>query len=156
VAAATTLAGRLAATFGEPIETPHALLSRLAPSAQRIAAAPEPALCALGIMPARARTLRALAQAVASGTLQLDGRRDPEAVLQALARVPGIGPWTAQYVAMRVLGDPDAFPPSDLGVRKALGGLAAPAALARAERWRPWRAYAAMHLWNQLARSPHD
>jgi AraC family transcriptional regulator of adaptative response / DNA-3-methyladenine glycosylase II len=156
VAAATTLAGRVAHAFGEPIETPYAQLSRLVPDAAAIAAASEQAIAALGVMPARARTLRALAQAVCDGELSLDARPDPQSTSAALARVPGIGPWTAQYIAMRVLADPDAFPASDLGVRKALGGVSVAAGLARAEHWRPWRAYAAMHLWTQLARSDHD
>jgi AraC family transcriptional regulator of adaptative response / DNA-3-methyladenine glycosylase II len=76
---------------------------------------------------------------------------------QRLRQLPGIGEWTAQVVAMRALGDPDAFPAGDLGVRKALGGVSAREAEARAERWRPWRAYAVMHLWTTLAKElPHD
>jgi AraC family transcriptional regulator of adaptative response / DNA-3-methyladenine glycosylase II len=156
VGAATTLAGRVAQAFGEPIETPHPKLSHLAPDPARVAAASEQAIAALGVMPARARTLRALAQAVLDGAFAFDARPDPESTLRALEAVPGIGPWTAQYVAMRVLADPDAFPASDLGVRKALGGVSHVQVLARAERWRPWRAYAAMHLWTQLGRSEHD
>jgi AraC family transcriptional regulator of adaptative response / DNA-3-methyladenine glycosylase II len=156
VGAATTLAGRVAHAFGTPIETPYPQLSQLAPEPARLAAAQEHEIAALGVMPARARTLRALAQVVLDGSLVLDARPDPESTLRALGNVPGVGPWTAQYVAMRVLADPDAFPASDLGVRKALGGIAHADVLVRAERWRPWRAYAAMHLWTQLGRSEHD
>ncbi len=72
------------------------------------------------------------------------------AAARALLELPGIGDWTAQYVAMRALGAPDAFPAGDLGLRKALGGLAPRAAIARAEAWRPWRSYAVMHLWASL------
>jgi AraC family transcriptional regulator of adaptative response / DNA-3-methyladenine glycosylase II len=156
VGAATTLAGRVAQAFGEPIATPHPQLSHLAPDPGRIAAASEQAIAALGVMPARARTLRALARAVLGGALAFEARPEPESTLRALQAVPGIGPWTAQYVALRVLADPDAFPASDLGVRKALGGLSLGEVLARAECWRPWRAYAVMHLWTQLGRSEHD
>ncbi|HYX90699.1 MAG TPA: adenosine deaminase, partial [Myxococcaceae bacterium] len=94
-----------------------------------------------------ARTLRALAGAVVRGDLILSSGNGVSEVLQELADVPGIGPWTAQYVAMRALGWPDAFPESDLGLRRALGGITAAEARSRAEQWRPWRAYAAMHLW---------
>jgi AraC family transcriptional regulator of adaptative response / DNA-3-methyladenine glycosylase II len=102
-------------------------------------------------MPARARTLRALATAVASRSLVLEAPAPAERVMRELIALPGIGPWTAQYVAMRALSWPDAFLEGDLGIRKALGGVSARAALARAEEWRPWRAYAAMHLWASLS-----
>ena len=147
VAAATTLAGRVAEAFGDPIETPHPELSRLWPPAERIARERAEALSALGILPSRARTLRQLASAVARGELILSPVADAPATLQRIMDVPGIGPWTAQYVAMRALGWPDAFPESDLGIRQALGGLSPTEVRRRAERWRPWRAYAAMHLW---------
>jgi AraC family transcriptional regulator of adaptative response / DNA-3-methyladenine glycosylase II len=105
----------------------------------------------MGVPRARAGALAALAQAVASGDLDLDGGLTPELALERLEALPGIGPWTAQYVALRALGVPDAFPASDLGLRRALGRPGHPlstAALAqRAERWRPWRGYAAMLLW---------
>jgi AraC family transcriptional regulator, regulatory protein of adaptative response / DNA-3-methyladenine glycosylase II len=146
VAAATTLAGRVASSLGDPIETPHPELSRLSPTVERLAGASVESLSALGVLPARARTVRALATAALRGELVLSGTSVPEALRQ-LEDVSGVGPWTAQYVAMRALGWPDAFPESDLGLRRALGGVSASEARRRAERWRPWRAYAAMHLW---------
>jgi AraC family transcriptional regulator of adaptative response / DNA-3-methyladenine glycosylase II len=99
---------------------------------------------------ARARAICTLADAVATGALRLDAARDLDAFVAAVSRLPGIGPWTAHYLAMRALHVPDAFPAADLGVRKALGGATARAAEARAEAWRPFRAYAVMHLWTQL------
>lgn len=147
VAAATTLAGRVATTIGEAIDTPHPELTRLWPTADRLAQTSEGALSALGILPSRERTLRALAASTSRGDLELSPAGDVRSALERLEAVPGIGPWTAQYVAMRALGWPDAFPESDLGIRKALGGVSASEARRRAERWRPWRAYSAMHLW---------
>ncbi|MGH2545310.1 MAG: hypothetical protein ACRDHJ_00330 [Actinomycetota bacterium] len=86
------------------------------------------------------------------GDLVLDGSADPEGTAAALARIPGIGPWTVAYVGMRVLRDPDAFPSTDLGIRRALErlGVGREEIPARAEGWRPWRGYAAMHLWASL------
>jgi AraC family transcriptional regulator of adaptative response / DNA-3-methyladenine glycosylase II len=147
VGAATTLAGRLAAEFGEPIDTPHRELNRVWPVADRLARAPAEAIAGLGILPSRARTLRMLAAAAARGELTLSPIADVRPALQRLEQLPGIGPWTAQYVAMRALGWPDAFPESDLGIRKALGGVSIAEVRRRSERWQPWRAYAAMHLW---------
>jgi AraC family transcriptional regulator of adaptative response / DNA-3-methyladenine glycosylase II len=148
VAGATTLAGRLAERFGRPLARPLGRVTRLSPSAVDLAAGP---LDGMGVPRARAGALAALAQAVASGDLDLDGGLTPELALERLEALPGIGPWTAQYVALRALGVPDAFPASDLGLRRALGRPGHPlstAALAqRAERWRPWRGYAAMLLW---------
>lgn len=134
VRAATTIAGRLVARFGPP--TPEV-----------IAAAPVAELRALGLTQARAETLRTLAYAVLEGTVRFDAP-DPEETIARLIALPGIGPWTAHYLAMRALSWPDAFPAGDLGVKKALGLTAERAIVARAERWRPWRAYAVMHLWH--------
>jgi AraC family transcriptional regulator of adaptative response / DNA-3-methyladenine glycosylase II len=101
-------------------------------------------------MPAtRARALTGLAAAVACGALALDPGAERDEAERALLALPGIGPWTASYVRMRALGDPDAHLPGDLGVRHALTSLGADAS--RAERWRPWRAYATQHLWGTLA-----
>jgi AraC family transcriptional regulator of adaptative response / DNA-3-methyladenine glycosylase II len=105
---------------------------------------------------ARARGLAAFARAVAEGEVVLAPGADLESAVEALCRVQGIGPWTAHYVALRGLGEPDAFPASDLGLRKALAPRGKPplteaALLARAEAWRPWRGYAAIHLWSSLA-----
>ena len=103
---------------------------------------------------ARRRALREACRLVASGELDLDAGADRDAVRRGLVGVAGIGPWTAEYVAMRALGDPDAFPASDLGVRQALARLGAGTSprevVHLAERWRPWRAYATHHLWTTL------
>jgi AraC family transcriptional regulator, regulatory protein of adaptative response / DNA-3-methyladenine glycosylase II len=141
VAAGRGLAERLAERHGEPLPRPVGSLERLFPSAERLAAAEID-----GMPAARARALRALAAAVADG-LVIDERQDLETVRAALLELPGIGPWTIEYVAMRALRDADAFPASDLVLRNALGGTTPRGLLARAEAWRPWRAYAAMHLW---------
>jgi AraC family transcriptional regulator of adaptative response / DNA-3-methyladenine glycosylase II len=151
VAAATTLAARLVDKLGEPIKTPFEGLARIWPTSDRIAGASEGELAGLGLTGARARTLRGLAAAVADGLLLLDAAADPEATIRALTELPGIGDWTAHYIAMRSLGWPDAFPASDLGLRKALD-MASPAeCIQMAEPWRPWRAYAVIHLWTSLA-----
>ena len=150
VRGATTLAGRLAEALGEPIETPMPCLSRLSPAAERIAAASREELCRIGITSARADCLGALARSVADGDLRLSPTPAPEAVVGRLLELPGIGDWTAQYIALRALRWPDAFPGGDLGIRKALDVQTAREAIAAAEAWRPWRAYAAMHLWNSL------
>jgi len=147
VRGATTLVGRLAAAFGEPIECGDGL-TRLFPRPEVLA---EADLSAIGMPRTRAATLRALAAAVARGEPVLDASHGAEAVVERLCAIPGIGAWTAQYIAMRALSEPDAFPAGDLGVRKALAngsGLLSAAAVERlAEPWRPWRAYAVMHLW---------
>jgi len=155
VRGATTLAGRLAERFGAPLgEAARPGLDRLFPGAAALAAAD---LESIGLPRARAAALRALASAVASGALDLDAARGPGALAAELRALPGVGPWTASYVAMRAGGDPDAFPAGDLGLRRALGGGAPPVSEREAERiaeaFRPWRAYAAMHLWTppQLA-----
>jgi AraC family transcriptional regulator of adaptative response / DNA-3-methyladenine glycosylase II len=147
VAAATTLAGRLAARFGAPIETPFPGLHRLSPAPERIAAAAESELTTCGVSTARAASIRAVAQAVTERRLDLQPGSDPEAVTEALLEIQGIGDWTAQYIAMRALRWPDAFPASDLGLLKASGETAARRLRDRSEDWRPWRAYAAMYLW---------
>ena len=152
VAAARTVAGRLAATFGDPIATPFASLTTLFPTAARVAALPPGRIASLGMPGARARTVVALARAVADGRLVLVPNADIEATLEGLRALPGVGEWTAQYIAMRALSWPDAFPHTDLGVMKALGETGARQVLAAGEAWRPWRAYAVMHLWQSLAK----
>ena len=147
VRAATTLAGRLADRFGEPIETPYPALNRLSPTPARLAAAEEPELRALGIIATRVAAIRALAQAVTRREIDLEPGPDPEVTTSALKKLPGIGDWTAQYIAMRALRWPDAFPAADLVLLKASGETSANRLLAAAEAWRPWRAYAAMYLW---------
>jgi len=152
VAGARTIAGRFAAAFGDPVETPFAELTKLFPIAQRIAGLQAGRIARLGVPLARARTVVALARAVADGRLALMPNADAEATLEALRAVPGIGEWTAQYIAMRALSWPDAFPHTDLGVMKALGEKNAKRVLEAGEAWRPWRAYAVMHLWQSLAK----
>jgi AraC family transcriptional regulator of adaptative response / DNA-3-methyladenine glycosylase II len=149
VRAATTLAGRLAEAFGEPVDTPPPALTRLSPSPARLLDAGHDRLTALGLVPARARCILALARAVCEEGLSLEPSSNPEAGMERLMQLPGIGPWTAHYIAMRALRWPDAFPHGDLGLRKALGEPPPRETLRLAEAWRPWRAYAAMHLWNR-------
>lgn len=148
VQGATTLAGRLVRAFGTPVENRGDGLTHVFPRAEKLADAD---LAPIGLPRARAATIRALAAAVASGALALDSAQGLDEVAARLCTIPGLGPWTAHYIAMRALGEPDAFPASDLGLRRALGNGAGPLsepALSRlAETWRPWRAYAAMYLW---------
>jgi AraC family transcriptional regulator of adaptative response / DNA-3-methyladenine glycosylase II len=147
VRAATTLAGRIAASFGEPIETPFPSLNRLSPTAERLTSARAAELTGLGLSAAQAGCIHALAQAVASRQVDLQPGHDPELVIPALCELPGIGDWTAQYIAMRALRWPDAFPAGDLGLLKALGATSPRRLRELAAAWRPWRAYAAMYLW---------
>src|SRR5262249_28948014 len=141
--------------FGEPIESPFPALTRLGPAPARVAAARLDALTGLGLVALRAECVRALARAVCDKAVSLEAGPDPLITIERLRALPGIGSWTAHYIAMRGLRWPDAFPHSDLGLRKALGGRTPRAVLALAEAWRPWRAYAAMHLWNQATRQTH-
>jgi AraC family transcriptional regulator of adaptative response / DNA-3-methyladenine glycosylase II len=154
VKAAITLAGRFVAAFGEPIETPFPALTHLSPTAERVAGAAPEDLVSLGITAARANTILALARAIADAKIALDPGVDVEKTLVRLKELPGIGEWTAQYIAMRALSWPDAFPATDLGIRKALGETSTPRVLEMARAWQPWRAYAAMHLWKTLEKKP--
>ena len=147
IRAATTLAGRLAARYGDPVETPFPGLNRLSPAPARIADAPESEIAALGISAARSASIRAIARAVARRELDLRPGTDPEGTALALQTFPGIGDWTAQYIAMRALRWPDAFPAGDLVLLKAAGERSPRRLRDMAEAWRPWRAYAAMYLW---------
>jgi AraC family transcriptional regulator of adaptative response / DNA-3-methyladenine glycosylase II len=149
VKAATTLAGRFATVFGEPIETPHAGLARLSPRPERVAAASVDEIASLGIIQMRARSIIALARAMVDGELQLEAGVQPDDTITRLMALPGIGAWTAQYIAMRALRWPDAFPSADVAVRKALGGVSASQAEALSQPWRPWRSYAPLHLWQE-------
>jgi 3-methyladenine DNA glycosylase/8-oxoguanine DNA glycosylase len=148
VRAATTLAGRLAERYGRPISRPRGRLERLFPTAQALAGV-DP--LGIGLTRAREETLRGLARAVASGSLRLDATLTPQETAERLLALPGVGPWTAQYVLLRALGEPDVFPCGDLGLRRALAnghGLPSAQEIERtAEPWRPWRSYAALHLW---------
>jgi AraC family transcriptional regulator of adaptative response / DNA-3-methyladenine glycosylase II len=159
VRGASTLAGRFAAAFGEPIRTPFAELTTLSPTPAAVAGLDVGDIARIGMPGARAASILALARAVRDGDVDLSGASPPRDVVAALIRLQGIGDWTAQYVAMRALGWADAFPSSDLGVRKALGMISAREATLRAEAWRPYRSYAVMHLWHSLgdrSESPVD
>ncbi len=151
VRAATTLAGRLAARFGEPVEVPFSGLDRLSPRPERLADADDSELVALGIGAARASAIRAIARAVACREIDLQPGPDPEAVVSVLRQLPGFGDWTAQVIAMRALRWPDALPAADLGLLKATALPSAARLRDAASAWRPWRAYAAMYLWESLA-----
>jgi AraC family transcriptional regulator of adaptative response / DNA-3-methyladenine glycosylase II len=173
VGGARTLAARLAAAHGEPLpegmregapdaepgssdaepgaDGANPPLTRAFPTAAALAALdPEQ----LPMPRARGRALVGMCAALAAGDVILDPGADREQARAQLLALPGIGPWTAEYVAMRALGDPDAFPATDLGIRHAFAGLGQPhdarAVAAIAERWRPWRSYAALHLWATL------
>jgi AraC family transcriptional regulator of adaptative response / DNA-3-methyladenine glycosylase II len=147
VKAASAIAGRIAGEFGTPVPGLEAFdLDRLFPSADRLAGVD---LASLGLTPARARTVQSFAQAVASGAIDLYRYES----LERLEELPGIGPWTANMIAMRVFGHLDAFAEGDIGLQRAVSRLLAPdgrgakAAGEAAEAWRPWRALAAMYLW---------
>ena len=146
VKAATTMAGRWAQSFGAPIATPYPELNRLTPNAQRMADIAADDIAALGIVGSRARCLVVLAQAVIKRRVVLAYAANVEEQVEALQRLPGIGPWTAQYIAMRALHWPDAFPGTDLMLLKA-AKTNKRQLHARAEAWRPWRAYATHYLW---------
>jgi AraC family transcriptional regulator of adaptative response / DNA-3-methyladenine glycosylase II len=150
VKAATALYNRYVKAFGEPIATPWPELTHLTPAVQRITQTPLQDLVNLGVPGKRAQSLLTMAQALNSGALRLEPACDVAASAAALVKLPGIGDWTASYIAMRALRDPDAFPQTDLGLCKALQADKSKDILAMAETWRPWRAYAALHLWNSL------
>jgi AraC family transcriptional regulator of adaptative response / DNA-3-methyladenine glycosylase II len=150
VKAARTLACRFAAAFGTEIVTPFTGVSRTFPRARDVARVNAQRIVGIGVVAARARTIVAVAQAMESGALSLHPGADVETTLDALRAIPGIGEWTAQYVVMRAIGWPDAFPHGDLGLKKALGEQNPRRVLLAGEAWRPWRAYAAMHLWESL------
>ncbi len=152
VAAATTIAGRLAAALGGAIETPFPGLDLLSAAPEAVSEAGEDRIARLGMPGARARCILALADAHLTGRLSFHREANPVAARAVLLEIPGIGPWAAELIAMRSLGDPDAFPAGDLGVLRALGVSSRREAEALGEQWRPWRAYAVMHLWNGFMR----
>ena len=154
VAAAATLTRRLVQRFGTPIDTPWPGLDRLFPDAATLAAADPADIGTLGIVRQRVRALQALAAEVAAGRLALDRAAPLEPTLAALQALPGIGPWTAQLIALRALAWPDAWLPTDIGVLNALGTRSPAEASARVEACRPWRAYAVMALWLSLEATP--
>ncbi|HXU45750.1 MAG TPA: DNA-3-methyladenine glycosylase [Thermoanaerobaculia bacterium] len=157
VAAARTIGGRLVERFGRPAPPLGGAPLRFFPTPEALAAAGRPALRALGLTGAKTATLQGAADAVASGRLDLEALRSapPDEADAALRALSGIGPWTAAYVRLRALGDRDAFPAGDLGVRKALAGASGKLPSERdverrAAAWRPWRGYATLHLWAGL------
>jgi AraC family transcriptional regulator of adaptative response / DNA-3-methyladenine glycosylase II len=156
VAAARRLGARLVEAYGKPLERPAGALTHCFPTAETLASA-DPA--SLPMPRARGRALIGLATALASGELRLDPGAEREHAAEQLLKLPGIGPWTASYIRMRALSDPDAFLAADVGVLSALSSLgsgaggrrqAAQQAAALAENWRPWRSYAVHHLWASL------
>jgi AraC family transcriptional regulator of adaptative response / DNA-3-methyladenine glycosylase II len=150
VKAATTVFGRFVDVFGAQVETPFNGISKVAPTAADIANATLEQLIARGLTSKRAATISTLARAVADKQIILDPPVDFSAAREALQSLPGIGPWTAEYIAMRSFGDPDAFPHSDLGLLHALKIDKPAKLLLLSEKWRPWRSYAALHLWHSL------
>ncbi len=143
VRAATTMAGRLAERFGSPIAEPS-MVCRSFPTPEQLMAAE---IESIGVVRARAHAIRSLARAVASGAIRFGASVDTHETLRALTAIPGIGDWTAQYIAMRALTEPDAFPSGDLVLRRMAGDCSARELERRSEAWRPWRAYAVMLLW---------
>ena len=159
VAGASTLSGRMAQRFGTAIVTPFAGLTRSSPAPETLAGAELADIAAIGMPGSRAATVRELARFAAGGGLRMPPGTSGDDAVARLDAVPGIGPWTAHYIAMRALRHPDAFPSGDLGLRKALGVLTAASAVPseaaleqRSQAWRPWRAYAANTMWHALAR----
>lgn len=150
VKAAVTIARRLVDRFGEelPSPSPDGALLRLFPSAAVIASA---CMENIGMPGKRVATLQRFAAAVADGALELQIAQGADALVSRLCELPGIGPWTAEYIALRGFGEADAFPAADLGLLKAplwgSTGITAKQLLARSQAWRPWRAYAAVHIW---------
>jgi len=159
VAAARTLGQRLVERLGEPIETPWPDLSRLFPTALALAHADADVLGQMGIVRQRQAAILALARAVDSGALALHPGADVASTTAALCALPGIGDWTAQYIAMRVLRWPDAFPAADVALHKALGVQGhknpARAAAEASQAWRPWRSYAVLRAWAAGTLAPH-
>jgi AraC family transcriptional regulator of adaptative response / DNA-3-methyladenine glycosylase II len=155
VAGARTLAGRLVTALGEPLAVPQGTLTHVFPRPEVVAQAD---MDGLGITQRRIVALRALAQGIVNGELVLDHAADREQTMARLLALPGVGPWTVSYIAMRALGDPDALPVTDLGLRYALDQRGLPtdprSITTYAEAWRPWRSYAAIHLWTGLSHVP--
>ncbi|MGI9219837.1 MAG: AlkA N-terminal domain-containing protein [Woeseiaceae bacterium] len=161
VKAATTMSGRIAARYGDKMTIPESVssrvpevrLNRLFPTPEKLSRA---RFNDIGLVRSRAETIRRVAKAVCDGDLVFDNAQDPEDFRKSLTSIKGIGDWTAQYVAMRALKYPDAFPASDLGLLKAMGEKDVSGVKklkGHAEAWRPWRSYAAMLLWNSLSNS---
>jgi AraC family transcriptional regulator of adaptative response / DNA-3-methyladenine glycosylase II len=149
VSAAIRLAGRLVAAYGQPLAEPEGNLTHVFPTPEALAAAD---LAALGMPRSRASTLNRVAAAALANPRLFGAHCDLEEAIERLRSIRGVGEWTAQYIALRQLREPDAFPAADVGLMRALVDAQGqrptpPELLARAEPWRPWRAYAAQHLW---------
>jgi len=157
VPAARTLTSRLVARYGTPLDAASGGLTHVFPAPSVLADAD---FADLGMPGSRRRALAALSAALADGRLVVDPGADRAELHRLLLELPGVGPWTASYVALRALGDPDVFLPADAGVRQALTRLGLPAdpaaAAALAQRWRPWRSYALFHLWSTLQPDPRS
>ncbi len=155
VKAARTLAARMVDAFGERVRTPFKELYVTFPHPRKICALAgsiENHLGPLGITGVRARSILALATALTTNTIALSHSTNPAEEMEKLHKLPGIGPWTAQYIAMRALGWPDAFPHTDYGVRKALSDRSPREIKVLSQNWSPWRSYATMLLWNSLTK----
>ena len=149
VKAATTLAGRIACAFGEEIKTPFETLTHLTPTASTMAALKVEDLISLGVIKTRAHCIIKLAQEVVTTSLNLNIGADPQQTIQHLLTLPGIGDWTAHYIALRALKWDDAFLKSDLAIRQALGGTSVGQTERMSLNWRPWRSYANLYLWQK-------
>jgi AraC family transcriptional regulator of adaptative response / DNA-3-methyladenine glycosylase II len=158
VAGARTVAGKLVHAAGETLPEPDGGVTHLFPTPEALARVARHDPDAFAMPAGRRRALGALADGVAAGDVVIDPGSDPREVRRSLVGMPGIGPWTAEYVAMRALRDPDAFMPTDLGIRRAAVALDLPDdpahLLAVSEGWRPWRSYAMAHLWSFPASTP--
>jgi AraC family transcriptional regulator of adaptative response / DNA-3-methyladenine glycosylase II len=156
VKSAGTLTARFAA-MGEKIITPFEDLSLIFPDPQQICSLKKPAetLGAMGITGAKSRSIIALAGALLDRSISLSSAADPETEMKKLFALPGFGAWTVQYLGMRALRWPDAFPHTDYGVKKAFAGMDSKTILEVSQKWRPWRAYATVHLWNSLNNERH-
>ncbi|MBS6864904.1 MAG: helix-turn-helix domain-containing protein [Oscillospiraceae bacterium] len=153
VKAASTLAGRIASTYGTSIETGIEGLTHTFPHPEDIVSLEnvvEEALGKLGVTAARSKCIFALAKALENGEIELDGCMNPETEMKKLMKIKGIGSWTANYIAMRAMEWPDAFLETDIGIKHALPGYTPKELLAMSEKWKPWRSYATMNLWNSL------
>ncbi len=154
VAGARTIAGRLVTAAGEALPEPIGGITHLFPTPEALIALSHEDPATFSMPSGRRRALVALAEAVAAGAVVIGPGSDPSGLRASLVALPGIGPWTAEYVALRALRDPDAFMPTDLGVRRAAHALGIPDDPARlllhAEAWRPWRSYAMVHMWATL------
>lgn len=148
VKAAATIGGRFSEAFGDPIQTDDPNLTHLTPTPERIAGTRIEEIASLGIIRARARSIIAVATEYAHGRLSLQPGADAAQTIARLLALPGIGPWTAQYIAMRALRLADSFPKEDIALRNRLGGVTPSLAEERSLAWRPFRSYATLHLWN--------